>query len=366
MWKISEKTNDKEAFHVFLKHLRKCFEQKDLLLTASFSGSLKFFSKKYDFSPFNECFDLIHINQLCFDEHCWSLKTVNYGFDELKPSAIQEKVDKLIKWGLSSTKIVLCLQFGGPYAVAKRDQDINEVKIKKIYGYNSICEIIAGENGWYEENLETEERKVIVLKNFSGQKREEIETLFYGDSRIIANHIRFAVNRNLAGAMGFLLEFDDFNGKCWRRVNNLHKFDDFIPDFKGIHLKFPERKEGNFPLLRTINEALSLGVYVANERKKIEESKEKPNTPEEKPNTPSVSKPNKPNGGKPDTATSSGGENKPENGSNQSSSSDTNQQNTQGGGKPENKPGSGSSFIGNPICMVFILVSILMSSVLSL
>lgn len=326
-WRLSDLTVEKDAFDVFLQRLKESFKDKDLLLTASLSGSLNFFSEKFDFSNFNKCFDFIHLFQLCFDEWCWSKYNIENAFNELKPASLEEKVDKLIEWGISAEKLILGVQFGGPYGSVKSGEDINTAKITDIYSYNSICKMQNGFKWHATPHDETKLHSLIANTN-------ALEKIVYGESRTIANHMRFAVKRNLAGALGFLLEYDDFEGNCRSTLNQHVVFLDFIDKNSKVTLKFPERSEKDFPLLRTINDAIEVAEDEVKQLKKLEENPNETGAPPQNTNN------GDPNNQGPNSVTSTGG-----------------------GG---NAPGSASNFTANSIFLALFLLGILLPTIFSL
>jgi len=73
---------------------------------------------------------------------------------------------------------------------------------------------------------------------------------------MVANQMRFMVRRNLAGTVAVTIDRDDFSGNCPLESDT---FEDFLTD-EGVSLDFPERNETTFPLLRTINEAITVSL----------------------------------------------------------------------------------------------------------
>lgn len=68
--------------------------------------------------------------------------------------------------------------------------------------------------------------------------------------------MKLVVERNLAGALAFTIDMDDFKGQCGIDADS---FDDFGLDDDAIATIF-ERMGTTFPMLRTIDQALSLAV----------------------------------------------------------------------------------------------------------
>lgn len=128
--------------------------------------------------------------------------------------------------------------------------------------------------------------------------------------------------------MGYLLEYDDAEGICSKEIIDRDKFDDFKSNSR---IPVP-RTSDDFPLLRTLNEAISLAIDEVNLQNEVAQVAEGVVNP-----------------------TNAGTSNQT------NASAPTNNPTTQGG----NQPGSASSFTGNTFCMAFILFSFAISSMLS-
>lgn len=128
--------------------------------------------------------------------------------------------------------------------------NFTEAKTRRIVGYNVICEILSSAEASKWEKSLNHDTGLYLLKNVNEQNNEK-NFIVYASSRMIANHMQFAVQRELAGALAFAIDMDDFKGQC--------KLDeDTFEDFEGITLT---KRDGNtFQLLRTINDALAMAV----------------------------------------------------------------------------------------------------------
>ena len=76
----------------------------------------------------------------------------------------------------------------------------------------------------------------------------------YDSSRSIANKVRYAMQKNLGGIACWDICMDDFLGDC---PTDTDTFMDFTTT-PGDQLEIPTRKQKDYPLLRTINEAISV------------------------------------------------------------------------------------------------------------
>lgn len=237
---------------LLLKNLKESFDQEDskLLLTSSFSISRKFLANNFDFAALVEYLDYVHLLPIDFDTDTLDKYDISTVSEELNTFSVQEKVDNLIESGVPVYKIIMGVMFGG-LSFYSSLSDISQ-NFDKLNGYSTICETITAD-GWliyYESEIDF---NYALYKN---EEKNEKKIIIYGKSRMIANQMRFMVRRNLAGTAAVTIDRDDFKGKC--PLEN-YTFEDFVTD-EGISLDYPERNETTFPLLRTINEAITVSL----------------------------------------------------------------------------------------------------------
>lgn len=78
----------------------------------------------------------------------------------------------------------------------------------------------------------------------------------YDSPRSIANKVRFAIKKGLQGVMVWTIDTDDFRGDCDDYLN-----EDRFSDFRTaptVRLNFPKLTTKKYPLMRTLNEAITL------------------------------------------------------------------------------------------------------------
>lgn len=121
-------------------------------------------------------------------------------------------------------------------------------------GYNEICVLLSDRtSGWkrsYSEDMSQ------AVAKFRDEVANETRVVVFDSSRSIARKIKFAMSRNLAGVMIWSIDTDDFHGDCDMDEDT---FADFKP-MPGVTLSIPKRTETNYPLLRTINEAMVVAL----------------------------------------------------------------------------------------------------------
>lgn len=85
--------------------------------------------------------------------------------------------------------------------------------------------------------------------------------------RSIANKVRFAMKRGLAGIMPVYIPYDDIDGYC-----PMDNVEDTYGDFKtsnGVNLTLPVLREPNVSFLFTINEAIDMTFDEITQEEKI-------------------------------------------------------------------------------------------------
>jgi chitinase len=103
------------------------------------------------------------------------------------------------------------------------------------------------ESNWYVDASEALARKFV---------NGEAHAVTYDNARSIANKVRYAIKMGLQGVMVWTVDTDDFRGDC-----DITLTEDRFSDFRtapNVKLTIPKYTGKNYPLLRTLNEAISL------------------------------------------------------------------------------------------------------------
>lgn len=178
---------------------------------------------------------------------------------------VEYTIDYLIKLGAPPTKLVVGLPFYGRNWITKLDGNFGDasgdVGFQGLYtkengfmGYNEICVLLSNRtSGWKRSYSEDMSQAVAKLRD---EVANETRVAVFDSSRSIARKIKFAMSRNLAGAMIWSIDTDDFHGDCDIDEDT---FADFKP-MAGVTLSVPKRIEANYPLLRTVNEAMLVAL----------------------------------------------------------------------------------------------------------
>lgn len=122
-------------------------------------------------------------------------------------------------------------------------------------GYNEICRILSNKtSGW--TTMWDPETSQVLARSEKDIPSGLIQVVTFDNSRSIANKVKFSMERNLAGLMVWSIDTDDFLGEC-------DPESDIYEDYKYLkstNIHNPPRMNNNYPLLRTINEAITLSL----------------------------------------------------------------------------------------------------------
>lgn len=118
-------------------------------------------------------------------------------------------------------------------------------------GYNEICSILSNKTSGWSTTWDGATSQV-VARSERNVFTQDVSVVTFDSSRSIANKVKFAMKKRLAGVMVWSVDTDDFLGKC-------EPDEDTYTDFRLVKTA-PRRVNQNYPLLRTINEATSLAL----------------------------------------------------------------------------------------------------------
>lgn len=269
-------TIDKQNFVSLVKELRDSFRPYKLLLTSAFGASKKVIDEGYDIPQLSKYLDYLHI--MCYDYGgAWDKRiTANAPLQNNNNLDVETSIKYLIKLGASPSKIVLGLPFygrtfitphEGNFGDASNDNGFqgNFTRENGFMGYNEICLLSSrASTPWHSSWNGELNQAVIKHKN---DFNSETRVVVYDSSRSIANKVRFAMQKKLAGSMVWSIDTDDFLGDCDFEGET---FADFKSN-RGITFNFPKRFNQNYPLLRTINEATVLALSEIEQENEINE-----------------------------------------------------------------------------------------------
>lgn len=220
---------DKQNFALLVKELKESFRPHGLILTAAFGASTSVIDQAYDIPTLSKYLDFMHIMTYDYGGSWDGRVTANAPLRGQGNLNIETTVDHLIKLGASPAKIVLGIPFYGRTFTTNHNGNFGDqtngggfsgpyTRQNGFLGYNEICTM-----GW-EESYNTEYSQA-VIKHKQGN---EMRIAVFDNTRSIGEKMKYAASRNLAGAMVWSIDTDDFRGDC---------------------------RQGKYPLLRAINAA---------------------------------------------------------------------------------------------------------------
>lgn len=257
---------DRENFVALCKDLHESFRSHKLLLTSAFGASKKVIDEAYDIPQLSKYLDFLHI--MCYDYGgAWDRRiTANAPLKSSDDLNIEFSIDYLLKLGAPASKIVLGIPLYGRTFITSHNGSFNDpsndfgfqgtyTRENGFMGYNEICELFSNKSSGWTKSWNNDTGHYII------KRKDEItgdtKVVVYDSSRSVANKMRFAMKRGLGGAMVWSIDTDDFLGDC--TVDD-DTFTDFKPAAKYLSLTIPKRYNANYPLLRTINEAIVVSL----------------------------------------------------------------------------------------------------------
>lgn len=238
-----------------------------MLLTSAIGASVSIIDQAYDIKNLDKYLDFLHI--MCYDYGgAWDRKiTANAPLTSDGPLNVQFTIEHLIKMGASPSKIVMGVPFYGRTFITNMEGNFEdpstEIGFTGIYtrengfmGYNEICDLLSNRTSGWKRSWDNNTSQGVA--RFKEPLKEETRVAIYDSSRSVANKLRYAMRADLAGAMVWSVDTDDFRGDC---DNDDDTYADFIAGTRpGVVLTIPKRYNSNYPLLRTINEATVIAL----------------------------------------------------------------------------------------------------------
>ncbi|KAG5899859.1 hypothetical protein JTB14_012326 [Gonioctena quinquepunctata] len=239
---------DKENFVLLVKELKAAYRKHKLLLTAALGAGKDTIDKGYDVEGLSVYLDFIHM--MCYDYHgAWDLKTgANAPLKSNDPLSVEYTIKYMLKLGAPPSKLVLGIPLYGrtfildkaPLASSNKKPRLGAAaenmgfqgkfsKENGFMGYNEICLELRNTTADWKTYWDNESRTPFAV---SGKY-----VITYDNEQSIAEKVQFAIDNDLAGAMVWSVETDDFHGDC----------SDDDEDNKFV----------NFPLMKCINKSIA-------------------------------------------------------------------------------------------------------------
>lgn len=238
----------------------------------------------YDVRALSQYLDFFHI--MCYDYGgSWDRKiTANAPLKSDDFLNVEFTIDYLIKMGASPSKIVMGLPFYGRTFITELDGNFGDAssdvgfqgpytRENGFMGYNELCALLSNPaSGWTKSyDVGTQQGVARHHDVDSGETKVAI----YDSTRSIAIKTRFAMRHNLAGAMVWSVDTDDFMGDCDIEQGTYAEFGNVA----GVLIAIPKRVNTNYPLLRTINEAIIISLDEIRQEDEIKENEKENEIP---------------------------------------------------------------------------------------
>lgn len=285
---------DRENFALLVKELKEEYSKYGLILTSAIGAAKGTIDSAYDIPTLSKYLDFLHV--MCYDYGgAWDRRvSANAPLTADGVLSIEYTVNYLMQLGAPAEKIVVGLPFYGRTFVSELDGMLGDAADSTGFkgpftnengfmGYNEIC--IALKNSSFEWITEWHEPSAEMVARYRDSASGKSHAITYDTQRSIANKVRYIHRTDLAGAMIWSIDTDDFKGDCSEDEDTYKDFG----SYPGIQLSIPNPPRGRFPLLKTVNEAFNLAI----EETKLEKLK-KAQDEQDKENE--ISPPNDPNG----------------------------------------------------------------------
>lgn len=231
-----------EAFDkiiLIVKELGECFRQSKLTLTTTFVYKENI-TDDYNYAALSE-----HVDLMSFKRPFYGTK--DEISESLHISNLEAKISKIIE-SVPPKKIILDLYFIGYKFGETPDLPISRGNLLE---YNEICRLIQNDDESKWEKTYNTEDGLAHLKNTN--ESDSVNEIVFENSRSVANRVLLGLKLNLTNFEAVLVHGDDFHGKCG--VD-----DDTFDDLKQIVNVPVDTLKRKFPLLRTINQIIAMGI----------------------------------------------------------------------------------------------------------
>lgn len=262
---------------MLVKELKENFKQHNLLLTSAFGAAKNVIDLAYDVSTLSKYLDYMHI--MCYDYGgSWDKRvTANAPLSSDDALNVEFTIEYLIKMGASPSKIVMGIPFYGRTFITEGPGNFGDASTdvgfmgpytreNGFMGYNELCVLLSNTSSRWTKSWDAAKSQGVAKQ--LNIETGETKVAVFDSARSVANKMRFVMSQDLGGAMVWSVDTDDFLGDC---EIELDTYDDF-GKMAGVKLSIPRRVNANYPLLRTINEALIIAEDEIEQENVIKES----------------------------------------------------------------------------------------------
>lgn len=248
-------SEDKENFVLLLKEIRDVYKPQNLYLSSFIRTQNAVVENAYDLKNIAKYVDAILM--MTFDlTGPWDDKV---GFHAPLRGNGEKNIESRVRYfmdqGVPADKIVLGIPFFGRTFVTENDGNVGDRTINNhgfagpffredgFLGYNEICSM-RRDKQW---DISFDPESSQAIGKFKHNGLTNVAT--FDSPRSVANKVKFLMEKNLAGVWTWFVDSDDFRRRC--EVDTTA-----FSDYQNVSV--PIRKEQDFPLLRTVNDAMEL------------------------------------------------------------------------------------------------------------
>lgn len=244
---------DKENFVLLLKDIQNVYKPQNLYLSAFIRTQTDVVEDAYDLKKIAKLVDAILM--MTFDYAGPWYKKIEFpaALHGDGQNNVESRVNYFISEGVPAGKIIIGLPFYGRTFIAENEGNIGDetkddagfagpyFKEKGFLGFNEICRL----QKLHEWDVSFDQQASQAVGKFKYEGLTKVTV--FDTPRSVANKVKFAVEKNLGGVWTWFVDSDDFRGKC---KADFTTFADFPQSSTA------PRKERDYPLLRTVNEAI--------------------------------------------------------------------------------------------------------------
>lgn len=247
-------SDDKENFVLLLQEIKTFYKPRNLFLSAMVRPQNYVVDSSYDLPNIAMHVDAIMI--MTFDmtgpwnEKVGYASAVRANGDD----SVENRVNYFLSLGVPANKLIVGIPFHGRTFVTENDGDIGDkarnygfagpfFSESGFLGYNEFCSM--NKNNKFDITYDTETSQAIG--KFTQDGLTNVVT--FDSARGVANKAKLIIDQKLGGAWVWFVDADDWRGDC---PMDSTTFADF-PNPIGV-----PRRERDYPLLRTVNEAFKM------------------------------------------------------------------------------------------------------------
>lgn len=247
------KPDDKKNLNLLLKDISDIFKPRGLYLSVMVRSERETVATSYDIKTISKYADAICFFSMDFTGF-WDNKIgFHAGINGEDQNSVKKRVEFMKTQGAPSSKLLMSIPFYGRGFLTSLEGNIGdsaEGGFPGVFsgetgfiGYNEICEY--KKKSTWTQRYDRVSNQVIGKFNENGKNY----VITYDSPRTIANKIKLMMENNLGGVWVWFVSTDDFRGDCEPDTTT-------FADYK-IPTK-PPRSEQDYPLLRTVNEAIAI------------------------------------------------------------------------------------------------------------